>query len=274
MYVKLATFLFLLYCSSCAKQVPSIPPVYVHINSIPLQTDMSTQGSASSNITDAWVYLDGAYFGTFALPATFPVLLSGNHRIKISPGIKIDGAGGNRIPYPMYTSYIKDIAFSQPVYLDGGVNYTPNVNIVWIEDFEKSSKSSGMIVEREPSLVFEGKGSGAVYLDNINTFAEFKSNTNFVLPKSGAPIYLELNYKANLQFSVNITSRTSSVTTTVPVGGGNPSWIWKKIYFDLTPAVASNIDALDYGISITVQNKNSNKGGNLFLDNVKLVCLK
>lgn len=263
-----------MYWISCTREESANPPVYVIINSIRLETTLSLQGSAASNITDAWVYLDDSYFGTFTLPAKFPVLLSGDHSIKIAPGIKINGASGARTPYPFYTSWSNYTAFSKAISFDGAVHYTNNANIIWLEDFENGLKSTGMNVEQNPSIIFEGKACGAVYLDNINTFAEFKSNSNFVLPKSGTPIYLELNFKSNLPFSVSIQCRNAMTSKTVEVGGGNTSLIWKKIYFNLTPAVVSNPEATDYGISITVQNSSAIKDAHLFLDNVKLVCFK
>jgi hypothetical protein len=274
MHLRVFALLILIGFNSCQKSEPDVPPVYVHIDRIALQTDYNTQGSASSNISDAWVYLDDSYFGTFSLPANFPVLLSGSHRIKICPGIKINGVNGSRVAYPFYTSFSEEIVFSESLNMNAVLNYSSNANIIWMEDFEKGLNSAGMMVEQKPELVFEGKGSGAVYLDHANTFAEFKPNSNFVFPKAGSPIYLELNYKSNLPFSVNVFSRTSLGVNFAPVGGGNPSAIWKKIYFNLTPAIALSPDAIDYGLSITVQNIDSSQSASLFLDNVKLVCLK
>jgi hypothetical protein len=270
-----ATVCNLFLLSSCETQRPEDAiPTYIHISEIKLQTDTATQGSNASNISDAWVYVDDSYVGTYSLPAKFPVLLKGNHTLKISPGIKINGAGGNRTSYPFYTSLTQNSNFTTDIFVAGTVNYKASANFIWSENFEHANPCCGIVVAKDPLLVFEGNGSGALYVDNNNTFAEFKPISNFVLPKYESPIYLELTYKTNLQFLVSVFKGSGTNTMAYPVGGGNPSPNWKKIYFDLGPALNSNQASTDFKISISLQNDSSGTPHALFLDNIKIVSLK
>ena len=88
--------------SSCELINPAeTVPSYIHIQKIDL-ISTATYGSSSSKISDAWVYIDEQLIGCFELPATIPILSEGSHNIKIRPGIKVNGIGSNRSPYPFY----------------------------------------------------------------------------------------------------------------------------------------------------------------------------
>jgi hypothetical protein len=262
--------LFFFSCGTSEETMPS----YVQVGQINLITDSSSQGSSASNISDAWVYMDDTYLGTYSLPALFPVLAAGIHTLKVSPGIKINGSGGHRTIYPFYTSYTKKCNFTPKLSLNVDVHYASNINFLWIEDFENTPSGATITLVNDPSLVFEGKRSGAILLDNNNTFGEFKSNSNFALPKSGAPIFLELNYKTNLPFTVGLYATINQTVKPYSIGGGNPSTVWKKIYFDLAPIVQSTPDALNYKVFISMQRDSSTSSATLYLDNIKLVCSK
>ena len=58
-------------------------PAYIHIDSIAVEGDYYTYGANTANITDAWVYVDDQIIGTFELPATFPVLKKGKHKVSV-----------------------------------------------------------------------------------------------------------------------------------------------------------------------------------------------
>ena len=103
-----ATLLF----SSCELYNPSEPiPAYIHIEKFNLTTDYATQGSNSHKITDAWVYVDDQLIGCFELPATFPVITEGTHKVKIVAGIKVNGIASNRGQYPFYNPYEQIVNF-------------------------------------------------------------------------------------------------------------------------------------------------------------------
>ena len=92
----ITSLLFLLSCEviNTEEDIPSI----ISIESI------EVDGNHSSNITDAWVYIDNEFQGVFPLPANFPVLKTGELEIIIEAGIKKNGISSSRENYPFFTS--------------------------------------------------------------------------------------------------------------------------------------------------------------------------
>ena len=89
---------------SCEKNDKNMIPSYIKINSISINNSEETH-----NITDAWVYINDNLQGVYELPAHFPVLYTGNQRIRIKAGIKQNGISSTRIPYPFYESFLDTI---------------------------------------------------------------------------------------------------------------------------------------------------------------------
>src|SRR5262245_62560163 len=79
--------------AACEVINPEEPlPVYTRVDSIPFSITSANQGSGTSSIVDAWVYLDDQLVGAFELPARFPVLAEeGTHTLTVSPGILVNG---------------------------------------------------------------------------------------------------------------------------------------------------------------------------------------
>ena len=89
-------------------------PAYISIDSISLTTNYATQGTASQNITDAWVYLDDNLVGAFQLPVKrIPILATGKHKISVQPGIKKDGIGATRTNYVFYNTIERTVNLAE-----------------------------------------------------------------------------------------------------------------------------------------------------------------
>jgi len=80
-------------------------PSYIQIDTIKLTTDITTQGSASHKIVDAWVYVDNQAVGAYEMPCKIPVLASGQHTIYIQGGILLNGINATHLQYPYYKLY-------------------------------------------------------------------------------------------------------------------------------------------------------------------------
>ncbi len=286
-------FIFLSVCiafalSSCNIYNPAEPiPAYIHIDKIAVSTNSDgSQGSKSSKINDAWVYVDEKLIGCFELPVTFPVLYEGSHQIKIRPGIKVNGIAATRAPYPFYTIYdttVNNLQKGVKINLNPRVTYRTNMAFNFMEDFE----NTGTIISKSPAAgvdtviqlihspnpnVFEGSASGAAYLDHSRTFFECVSSTSYVLPKNGVDVFLEFNYKCNHEFKVGVFAHMASGgTVKTEALTINPSATWNKAYIYLTPAVSSNFNATDYNILFGMLNSTAEDNVNLMLDNIKLV---
>ena len=286
-------FFYLTLCcavtlSSCELYNPAEPvPAYIHIDKISLTTNLDgSQGTKSSKISDAWVYIDEQLIGCFELPATFPVLYEGRHQIKIRPGIKVNGIAATRAPYPFYTIFdttVNNLQKGLKINLSPIVKYRTNITFNFMENFE----NSGTIISKSPTLgvdtvmqvihfpnpnVFEGSASGIVYLDTAHTFFECVSATSYILPKNGVDLFLEFNYKCNHEFKVGVFAHTgTSGTSQSEALTLNPSAAWNKAYIYLTPVVSSSINATDFNIFFGMMNFNKADSVSMLIDNIKLI---
>lgn len=234
-------------------------PAYIHIDSISVESDYYTYGASTSNITDAWVYVDGQIMGCFELPTTFPLLEKGSHTVSVYAGICSDGRGAVRGPYPFYQPKVYEnmnlvedsiINLKNPV-----VNYYPigeGVMVGWMEDFETGNgliatpQSDTGIVRVSGSEAWHSTNSfysGRVVLPpdsldfTVATSEELTCHTNLQGEK---PILLEMDYKTNDTVFVGVMYYENYQVTQWPLVKVLPTDTehdvpqkWKKIYINL-----------------------------------------
>jgi hypothetical protein len=289
--VPIGLFIILI-TSSCELYNPTEPiPSYIHIQKIGLTiidtttTPGTGQGSKSSKISDAWVYIDDQLIGCFELPVTFPVLYEGKHKVKIRAGIKVDGIATNRSPYPFYNSVDQDVDLQKGIIttLSPTVTYTSTAKFTFLTDFE----SIGVTIDTTPGRsdstfqilysatpdpnIFEGTHSAIAFVDAIRTRFECETVTPFILPKGGAPVFLEFNYKCNYEFTVSIYAYGTATSSQFAVLHFNPSENWNKTYVYLTPVVSGASTALNYKIAWGMINNTGVPSAYLSLDNIKVI---
>lgn len=146
-------------------------PSYIQIDTIKLTTDITTQGSASHKIVDAWVYVDNQAVGAYEMPCKIPVLASGQHTIYIQGGILLNGINATHLQYPYYKFVDKTVTLKpgEVVNIDNlTTSYIDNLTFPLMEDFsglfsfEKSGNSPvGMLGEFDASQAMEG-GYGVI----------------------------------------------------------------------------------------------------------------
>lgn len=259
---------------------PETIPSYIKIDKIDF-TVSPMQGTASCDITDAWVYIDDQPMGCYELPAKFPVLQEGNHKISIYAGITIDGIAATRGIYPYFKPWTQYVTLVQDsvVELHPATTYYSETKFTFIEAFEdggilfeKSPLSDTMIVKtNNPLEVYEGDYSGIINLESTTDTFECKTISSYVLPTSNSPVFIEMDYKTNNQFTVGIYSNFSSSIVRSAVLVINPSLYWKKIYINLTPAISRQATAIDTKIFIAANKSSNVSSGVILLDNIKLV---
>ncbi len=281
-------FIIAILISSCEIYNPKEPiPSYIRINKIDLTT-VSAEGSNSHKITDAWVYVDEELIGCFELPVKFPVLKNGFHRLKVRAGIKVNGISATRSPYPFYTDYNQDITLveGQVITVAPTVKYISNVQFSFIEDFEgtghifyprPSGSDTVLKITTIPSQVFEGSGSGIVGLSYADTIRFFEMvsdpNTRYILPASGSPVFLEINYKCDYPVTIGLYAYSASNVylgqyTAIQV---NTSANWNKMYVYLSPIITSSIGGNKFSVFIGTLNNTGQSTATLQFDNIKLV---
>ena len=129
------TFLILLllaFVASCEVINPDEKvPAYIHIDKISVDANLG-QGTDSSNISDAWIYINSELIGAFQLPATIPILKAGNQDIEIRSGVIINGIASTRTINPFYSYQTKNIKLIPDSIISFNVktDYHPSVKFV------------------------------------------------------------------------------------------------------------------------------------------------
>jgi hypothetical protein len=276
--------LVVLFFTSCEKfSGDQSIPSYVKIDSIGFSTIYSQQGSSSHSITDAWVYADGDFIGTFPLPANFPVLKKGTHTLTIYPGIKKDGIAATRVSYPFYGSIEKTINLvpdqENSVGLISTV-YSSEAKFLWLEDFETSTISLDTTKRSSVNIVRSSPGSdltnerqyycGKIEMDTTGDFFECTSHQDFTVPS--APVYLELDFNTNNVLTVGLMIYTGSVKyQTSVVDLADTHGKWKKIYIDLSNGINAYTGATLFQVVFGAYKESDVATARIYLDNIKLL---
>jgi hypothetical protein len=257
-------------------------PAFIKIEHIDLETNYQLQGTNSHKITDVWVYADDQSVGVFELPAVVPVLKNGNAKLRLEAGIKLNGITTTRSNSPFFEPVILDPFNFIPdsiVLINPTVTYRPTTEFVWLEDFEGSTisidtvnlLSSVNIEKTEMGSAFEGNYSGVINLTSENNTFEAASFEAFVLPTGGRPVFLELNYKNDYNFSVGIFAQSSGEIIKKEIIFLVPQENWNKIYINLTDKLSDSPNATDFKIFFRTVLSEQHESAEIYLDNIKVM---
>jgi len=258
-------------------------PAYIQIESIQVNTDVENEGSNASKISDAWIFIDDNLVGAYTLPCRIPVLEDGQHEVKIGAGIQINGISSLRSPYVFYrfndTSAV--LTGGQTTHLYPHVSYFDSLTFALNANFDnfagnklEETLSSDTIVSvtSNPSLAYEGNGAFRMQLRRDSGFVEFQTVDDLLLPKLGANVYAELNYKTSHEMSVGVAAYYPvSATQRSLIVHLNPSETWNKVYLNLTSAVSTQNNASYYKLFFYSFKEAGSKDLDLFIDNLKIV---
>lgn len=278
-YQIILLFVLFTFLSCEDDDLKAIVPAFLVIDDINVNITKSEQGTASDNITDAWVFVNSEFLGSFELPAVVPVQNTGNVNVKVFAGIKVNGMSNNRERYAFYDFYELDtnllpdteykidpvVEYTSDAILDNpwsGENFESGIN------FEYNDNSQTTFERNSTQDVFEGTSSGVARLETDETFFEAFTPTIGNIARNGTDIFLELNYKSTHDFVVGVYFNNRSNQLSVLNLRARTNW--NKIYIQLNEAMNSVPGALNFNISIGYA-KPVNEVGELHVDNVKLV---
>jgi hypothetical protein len=265
---------------SCSKdEFEAQVPAYISIDKFTLTTNLATQGSASEGITDAWVYVDDNLVGVYELPAKFPVLKEGLHKLQVFAGIKANGISASRERYLFYSSHVEQVVFvkNETLNINPQISYIPETKFAWIEDFENAgltftySNGSDTTINKSIVDVFEGNFSGRVLLTPTMDFFEAISPAINNVSIGSGTVYLELNFKTNEPILVGMFADTDKAGVIYL----NTTTQWKKIYINMTDIISSKPNATNFqvffGMSESVLVEFLTNNPQFYFDNIKLV---
>jgi len=276
--LSVAALLLVLALAGCEVDGPI--PAYVYIDKFDLTTSPD-QGTDSERITEGWFYANGEFLGAYSLPADVPVIADGSTEIIVFPGIKVNGIISTPDIYPLYDRYDinLDLLPTKTDTISPSTKYIDNSVIPFIEDFETTNAFIDDLdgnpetrVELTQIDVFEGIHSGYIRLDTANNYIEVATLPVIEnLPINNSPVFLEFNYKNNVEFGVGLVGVSASGPTgKVIILGLREKEEWNKMYLELTPSLfASGLPA--YQILITAIHSSENEVSEIYLDNFKIV---
>ncbi len=265
-------------------------PSYLYIPELELNvSNPNTTGRSGSNITDAWVFADEKFIGAFQLPAEVPILTKGATNIRIGAGIKVNGISATRAIFPFYSDYQTTVEL-RPELTDTifpAVDYDQGVSMPWIEEFEDSSFSMDTISSSNTELsrvpynfdpITYGGFIARVEMTEVNPGFKAITNEEYFLPQNGAPLYLEMDYRSNVQLVVSLIiqpgdgspRREEAVIFLNPTNPLDAS-TWNHLYLNITDPVNFQFDATNFGVGLTAAYASSKDSSVVYFDNLKLV---
>jgi len=268
-------------------------PSYVHVERVSVATTNSSEGSSSANITEIWLFVDDQFLGAYDIPFTAPILKGGPTNVRMEAGIRDNGISTTPELYPFYDPIARQPDL-QPDQIDSfsmTFRYRENTAFALLENYETgltvfqeviSGTSANRLVAR-PEAAFEGQMGGLITLTEEAPAVELASTRRFRdLQAKGIPVYLEMNYRSEAPTQFGILGFTSGSEFPVDaryVAGFRPSDEWKKIYFNLSEAVA-NTDGDEYKLILQTSLPTRNDGtytrnsAQVRIDNLKLLHFK
>lgn len=266
-------------------------PAYLYVTGFELTTNPFTEGSNSHKITDVWLSVDGNFLGVYTLPALIPVLEEGSHVLKFDAGIKDNGINATPEIYPFYQTYevTLDLQPNQTDTIRPVTQYRSTTKFAFIEPFETSQHQFREVrqpagatgIQLSTQDVFEGQSSAMISLDSasrrlveIATLDKYRD-----LLKTGAYVYLEVNYKSDVPVVFGAVGHYDSggigTSATQYDPGFLPKDEWNKIYFNLTKMIFDgDFDSYQIIFQAFIPNENdkpSLASAKVWLDNIKLV---
>ncbi len=258
-------------------------PTYIHIDSFNFvpNTAITEPLTLSHKITCVWVSYNGQSIGVFDLPATFPVVAKGTGVLNVSPGVVIDGLNDLLGINPFYEPDTFTFA-AQPGKIINHIattRYYSKVKVQKIADFETLQTNFRLDYGNIPmttvsadSLVFEGHGSGSIYLTNPGVDSSIDSTQyNFTITP-GSAAFIEFDYKSTIPFYVGLQSNLGSNVSSSPyyLAGIFPSAGWQKFYLSVQD-YAAQFTGFSYNLYIKTSLPAGASSGRVLIDNVQLI---
>lgn len=255
------------------------PPAFILLDGFDLQTP--DLGPSTSDISEVWVFANGAFVGAFPLPARIPVLRSGSTEMRFEPGVKQNGISTTPEIYEFYTpvSRTLDLVPGETINLGTPViGYKPEVKFAIFETFEPGIRRAFTEVVRGDTMlvptqdfVRTGAFSGKIYLSDTNPLVEVASTQTFTGLTNERPyVWLEVDFRsdANAQWGVTGVEGIEVIRYFDP--GFRPQNEWTKIYFNLSETIIFSTLS-EYQLNLTTLLPEELSEGAVYLDNIKLL---
>lgn len=273
-------FLFVVALASqlaCKKPANDGIPAYVQIDSVQVVTTPD-QGSASHNISNVWLDVNGVNLGVYNPPAILPILETGPTRLFFFAGVKENGISATRVIYPFFEpdTITIDLQKEEIDTFNPSFRYTASADF-YIYNFDNGNGFENMGRTDSADLVFEGAGSGMITLDEINNSVVCRLIDGIRDLPLGTPVFIEMNYRNNNQFYFGV-SATDENGTTISLDKLiiTPKEEWNKIYINVGPEITqfntqNQTPIREYNFIIRAVKSDNVSIARIFIDNFKIV---
>lgn len=239
------------------------------------------QGANTSNISDAWVFANGASIGVYFIPAKVPVILEADPtEIVIFPGIRLNGISSAPAINPFY----KSLEFSD--------SYTPGVEVQIPLEFAYKTETVFELLENfEGNHLFTFDEDGNPETTLTTTTDEFRSGARsgllevsesdpilesasfFVFDSDvvqNGPVFLEMDYKNTVDILVGLIGVEGITSFKNYKLGLRPSEEWNKVYIDFTEDISQS-QLEGYRVVFGLNYDSSKAESIAYIDNIKLL---
>lgn len=286
---------------SC-NQEEAARPLYLQIDRMHLQTDYSEEGTAHSNFSTVWVYLNDKVIGAYELPALFPIIpKEGKNDLRLYAGISTNGISSFRaintaltpvdleFNYSNTSSQIDTLIIPES---DLVVGYKDFYEVSIVEDFDDPGlnfqrtvfSDTGLIKVDDADSIFSfqpyganqpepNSESGLIVLDDQNPQVDLNSVVSYSIPAGTQNLYLEVTYRTNAQVGFGLVANLPTGDRSDVTAGVLPKSEWSKIYINLVSELQAFPGATGYQILIRAQKPDNLPEARIFLDNIKLVYI-
>lgn len=278
-----SVFVLLVFLSSCKVFDPeeSIPS-FIKIEKVNFDAAFG-QGTDSVVVNDVWVYVDDEAIGAFELPATIPILKSGEHKVMLKFGVILNGISATRSINPFFSTYTKSIVLvpDSIITIVPNVTYTSNTKFIWNSVGQEGFEDGGVTLDsvkgsegnlvKSSTTVFEGNYSGQIHLDTATPFIAIGSTTLFPMPTGGSKSKLLefhcLNTTTPIKLGI-LAILSNGTITQVEYLEVHPGPHWKKIYMNMSQLLEPYLTYKSYRIYVTGSLGDKTQA-DIYLDNIK-----
>ena len=236
--------------------------------------------------------MDGILVGNFELPAEFPVLAkAGAHTVRVSPRVVVNTLSDDRRIYPFFNSYplsvnvelgktytIKPVCSDDPSsikYPSEGTGQFPETfeGIGTIFRYTLNSKVDTISRTSNADLVFDGNFSMLMEMNSTDDYMEFETVKEYTLPTNSRPVYLEFNYRTDVNLNIgfyatNINTNEVDDVNFITLLPTNDSW--KKAYLSFG-AILNKYSGAKYRFYFKANHDSGRTTSKVLLDNVRLI---
>ncbi len=280
MMKRLILAILLLNCLSCG-MFDNFDEVPMFISIGADQVDLLTlpgQGLNTAKIKDVWAYADGFSIGVFELPATIPVLSDGDQvDLVFFAGVRKNGFVLQPDQYAFYESIERSYNYVPDQVLDIELQFSYDEGLVFplLANFDTELTFTEDLDGDDTSALYRSTetpyGSHCAKIDLTPENALFQQTTTEVYSVAdlgNTSLYLEMDYKCEVEFSVGYIGYRNGISETVFFIFLKPQEDWDKIYLDLSSEINGgsydSFQILLAGVPLTEE-------GSVWVDNMKLI---